>query len=122
MTTNTLGGPKRVRPRPAASYTFRMPGIVQDPDPMFRYLNGSLAMTGWVRTAAGVPQQRRVVLKVFPSMIELAYTLSDASNGGNNYFFNGLKSLAGTGESYTLEVHHVDGTSAPRIKDMRVPV
>lgn len=119
MAVNTFSPQREAvpRPRPAASYTWRIPVLTTIP-----WMNGSLAMTGWIRDSGGVSQQRQVILSVWPWNIEIATTISDASNPGNNYFFNGLRDISSMGMAYTISVHALDLTTAPRIKDNRVPV
>lgn len=125
MATNTFSslGEMIPRMRPAASYTFRLVMLAgrrfyDDRPP---YTHGTLAMSGWIRDASAVPQERVVLLKIFPANEVIARTVSDATNAGNNYFFNGLQALE-NGERYELEVFNVDGSTAARIKDSRVPV
>jgi hypothetical protein len=120
MATNTFSSLRELcfRPRPKASYTWTLPMLGS---PSFPYINGTYAISGWIRDAGGVPQQRVVELIVFPGGIRIARTVSDASNAGNNYFFNGLLQPS-SGESYTLAVHNEDVSTAARIKDNRVPV
>lgn len=125
MATNTFSGLREANfwLRPAASYTFR---LVMLPGNRFfdyraPYTHGALAISGWVRDTGGTPQRRVVTLKIMPSQEVIARTESDPNNGGNNYFFNGLQALEPS-ESYTVEVHNADGSTAPRIKDKRVPV
>lgn len=119
MATNTFSQQRETvpRPRPAASYTWPLPVLTDLP-----WMNGTLAMTGWIRDSGGTPQQRKVVLLVWPWQIQIAATLSDPANVGNNYFFNGLRDLSGTDMAYSISVHKEDLTTAPRIKDNRIPI
>lgn len=124
MATNTFVGTLEpvLRPRPRSAWTFRVPVLAQPNVPSYcPWMNGQLTMTGWIRDSTGVSQEREVLLKIYPSMETIARTLSDPANAGNNYFFNGLQ-LATDGTWYTLEVHNVNVTTAPRIKDNRIPI
>lgn len=119
MATNTFSQQRETipRPRPAASYTFPLPVIAPA-----LWMNGTLTMTGWIRDAGGTPQRRKVVLLLWPWQIQIAVTISDPANVGNNYFFNGLQDVSSLGCAYSISVHNEDLTTAPRIKDNRIPI
>lgn len=125
MATNTWSTVRENVPRIrlASAYTFRLvmlPSVrINDRRPA--YTHGTLTMTGWVRDSGGSSQQRVVLLKIMPAGEVIARTVSDPANAGNNYFFNGLQLLESS-EYYTLEVHSLDYTTAPRIKDNRIPI
>jgi hypothetical protein len=110
--------------RPPTSYTWMLPTL---PDNRYGsrdntpWTHGALAMSGWIRDSGGTPQKRVVELMVYPMGLRIARTVSDPTNFGNNYFFNGLSALD-AGLYYTLEVHDPDQAKTPRIKDFRVPV
>jgi hypothetical protein len=119
VATNTFSTLKEgvPRPRDPTLYTWRIPVFAAHP-----WMNGTLAMTGWIRDSGGVPQQRKVVLLVWPWQLEVATTVSDPTNLGNNYFFNGLQDLSSLGMAYSISVHNENLSTAPRIKDNRIPV
>lgn len=119
MATNTFSSlhENSFRLRAPTSYTQRLPVITS-----LRWFGGTLSITGWVRDVSSTPQQRRVYLHVWPHMTLIATYISDPANGGNNYFFNGLVSLAGTEESYVVSVHSIDQSTAAEIKDNLTPV
>lgn len=123
MATNIFVGIReaKFRPRPAASYTFRLVMLPEQRLGVNVYTHGALAITGFVQNVSSVAVERRVILEIEPSGQRVAAMWSDPNNPGNNYFFNGLRALE-DGERYVLKVVARDGTTAARIKDNRVPV
>lgn len=119
MATNTFAGTRSAVPRPRDRTLYTQKLVALPP----YWFGGLGVISGWIRDSGAVPQARRAFLYLWPHMTVVAVYDSDASNPGDNYFFNGLATnLATFGESFVVSVHNIDQTTEARIKDNLTPV
>jgi hypothetical protein len=85
-----------------------------------RWWGGKLAISGSIHVAGPTNVARRAFLSVWPAKNVIA--VIDSGTGSNpNYFFNGLKALSGP-ESYCVDVHSIDQSTAAAVLDNLTPV